>query len=255
MQNRYTADIGDFSKYGLMRMFAKSGLSTALAWYMVPDEAHNADGRHINYIGREKFRQCDPLLHEVMAEIVSTGQRNIRSVEKSHILGKETLFHSEILDFSHVLPLSDHKGRAIRGQLREKWLSDCVTQTKGRDAVFFDPDNGIQGSQPRPLSNRGPKYLYWSDLSPFISRNQSLVIYNHASRQGGIYDQISRRLLEVRERVPYGSNAFAMLWRSFSVRYYLVVPTPAHQKLILSVCKNMMCGSWGHKGLFELVQK
>ena len=38
MQNRYTGDVGDFSKYGLMRAFAKSGLSTALAWYLVPDE-------------------------------------------------------------------------------------------------------------------------------------------------------------------------------------------------------------------------
>ena len=253
MQNRYTADIGDFSKYGLMRAFAKAGLSTALAWYLVPDESHNFDGKHTAYIGRERFRRCDSALHDLMADLVSTGQRNIQAVEKSNILGPDTLFHSEPLDFSRLPPLSGRQGRSRRGQVRDRWLSDCVARTKGRDVVFFDPDNGLEGSNPSPLSAKGPKFLYWSDLLPFVGRNQSLVIYNHASRQGSIYDQISKRFAAVKDHIPSRAHAVAMLWRSFSVRYYLIIPAPETRDVIMSACEKMISGSWGQKGLFELV--
>ena len=254
MQNRYTGDIGDFSKFGLMRAFAKAGLSTALAWYLVPDETHNFDGKHISYIGREKFRRCDPELHDVMANLVSTGQRNIQAVEKSDILGADTLFHGDPLDFSRLPPLSGRQGRWQRGQARDRWLLDCVARTRDRDVVFFDPDNGLESSNPRPLSAKGPKFLYWSDLLPFVGRNQSLVIYNHASRQGPIYDQISKRLAGVKDHIPYGAQAVAMLWRSFSVRYYLIIPAPEMRDVILSACERMISGSWGQRGLFELVK-
>ena len=255
MQNRYTGDIGDFSKYGLMRAFAKSGLSNALAWYLVPDETHNFDGKHTAYIGREKFRRCDPALHDAMAQLVSTGQRNIRAVEKSKILGEETLFHGDPLDFSRLLPLSGRQGRWQRGQVRNRWLSDCVVQTAGRDVVFFDPDNGLQAKNPSPLSAKGTKFLYWSDLLPFVDRNQSLVIYNHASRQGSIYEQITQRLAEVKDHIPYGANAVAMLWRSYSVRYYLIIPAPETREVILSACEKVISGPWGEKGLFEIVRE
>ena len=255
MQNRYTGDIGDFSKYGLMRAFAKSGLSTALAWYLVPDETHNFDGKHTAYIGREKFRRCDPALHDAMAQLVSTGQRNIRAVEKSKILGADTLFHGDPLDFSHLPPLSGRQGRWQRARVRDRWLLDCVAQTTGRDVVFFDPDNGLETNNPSPLSAKGPKFLYWSDLLPFVDRNQSLVIYNHASRQGSIYEQITKRLAEVKDHIPYGANAVAMLWRSFSVRYYLIIPAPETREVILSACERVISGPWGKKGLFELVKE
>ena len=49
MQNRYTGDVGDFAKYGLMRQFGRAGFRMALAWYLFPDEGHNADGKHIVY--------------------------------------------------------------------------------------------------------------------------------------------------------------------------------------------------------------
>ena len=130
-----------------------------------------------------------------------------------------------------------------------------MAQTTGRDVVFFDPDNGIKSNNPSPLSAKGPKFLYWSDLLPFVGRNQSLVIYNHASRRGSIYDQITKRLAEAKDHIPSRSNAVAMLWRSFSVRYYLIIPAPETREVILSACEKVISGPWGEKGLFELVRE
>ena len=102
MQNRYTGDVGDFAKYGLMRQFSDAGFSTALSWYLFPNENHNADGKHIAYIGRDEFKKCDPKLHDQMERLVNNNQRNINAVEKSKILGVNTQFHSEVLDLSNV---------------------------------------------------------------------------------------------------------------------------------------------------------
>ena len=49
MQNRYTGDIGDFGKLGLLRVLHSAGLSIGVNWYLTPDETHNGDGRHIAY--------------------------------------------------------------------------------------------------------------------------------------------------------------------------------------------------------------
>ncbi len=46
MQDRYTADIGDFGKYGLLRALCSpvddgSNAWLGLVWYLVPDESLN----------------------------------------------------------------------------------------------------------------------------------------------------------------------------------------------------------------------
>ena len=62
MQDRYTGDIGDFGKLGLLRQLASTGLSIGVNWYRTPDETHNSDGLHVGYLQKEQFRTCDPAL-------------------------------------------------------------------------------------------------------------------------------------------------------------------------------------------------
>ncbi|MAH83392.1 MAG: hypothetical protein CBB68_03395 [Rhodospirillaceae bacterium TMED8] len=255
MQNRYTCDVGDFAKYGLMRSFHAAGFRTALAWYLSSDEGHNSDGKHIAYLGFDEFRRCDPKLYDQLKTMVDGNNRHISAIEGSKILGADTLFHSELLDFNDLPSLLCKAGKHKREERRKKWLSNCKTETKDAEVAFFDPDNGIAGNKPRPLASKGPKFLYWSDLDTFIDREQSLVIYNHASRNGTVYNQITSRLSEIKGHVPYGSNAFAMLWRRYSVRYFLVIPTDDMKSRISSTCDDMIAGPWGQGKFFELVKK
>ena len=57
MQDRYTGDIGDFSKLGVLRALQNAGLSIGLNWYLTPDETHNSDGRHVNYLDQDEYRE------------------------------------------------------------------------------------------------------------------------------------------------------------------------------------------------------
>ncbi|MBR3160975.1 MAG: hypothetical protein IKF14_17965 [Atopobiaceae bacterium] len=60
MLNRYTGDIGDYSKLGLLRALRSAGFLIGLNWYLTPDETHNSDGRHVGYLGQDEYRACDP---------------------------------------------------------------------------------------------------------------------------------------------------------------------------------------------------
>lgn len=60
MQNRYTADIGDYGKLGLLRCLEKTGLKIGVNWYLTPDEGHNEDGRFIQYAHDEAYQPYDP---------------------------------------------------------------------------------------------------------------------------------------------------------------------------------------------------
>ena len=59
MQNRYVGDVGDFGKFGMLRCMENSGLSIGVNWYLVEDENHNNDGKHIGYVKDDKYRGCD----------------------------------------------------------------------------------------------------------------------------------------------------------------------------------------------------
>ena len=49
MQGRYAGDIGDYVKFSLLRAIADPG-DLGVIWYLYPDERHNNDGRHIEYL-------------------------------------------------------------------------------------------------------------------------------------------------------------------------------------------------------------
>lgn len=55
MQDRYTGDVGDFGKLGMLRLIEKSGLSVGVNWDLVRDELHNNDGKNVGYLDDKKF--------------------------------------------------------------------------------------------------------------------------------------------------------------------------------------------------------
>ena len=92
MQNRYTGDIGDFGKLGLLRRISESGFSIGVNCYLTPDESHNGDGRHIGYLRNEAFRVCDEQLWRVLGDIVESGRR-----EEWHSRAKQLLQGCDIV--------------------------------------------------------------------------------------------------------------------------------------------------------------
>ena len=101
MQNRYFGDVGDFSKYGMLRVLLKSGLKVGINWYLFPDQGHNKDGKHTAYLVNDthELRNCDVFLYDFLKKSIS-GKRHISIIENSELLGS-TIYYSKSLEVAN----------------------------------------------------------------------------------------------------------------------------------------------------------
>lgn len=85
MQDRYAADIGDYVKLAILRRLG-IGHQLDVLWWLYPDEAHNADGKHISYLAMpELWRRRDPGLFDALKVIVEENRRNVAALEAAQL--------------------------------------------------------------------------------------------------------------------------------------------------------------------------
>jgi hypothetical protein len=143
MQNKYVGDIGDYGKYGLLRDLFSSDHKLGIIWYLVPDERHVNDGRYIDYLSKNRFQDCDSELFLILKSIVFGGRRDITAIKQLKIFPAQTVFYSEILTYSNIRG-NTPTGRQKRLELREQWLRGALETATNCDAIFLDPDNGLE---------------------------------------------------------------------------------------------------------------
>ena len=144
MQDRYVGDIGYYLKLGILRALS-SGHRLGVAWWLFPDEARNGDGRNIGYLNRsEQWRHFDPNLFDMLVGVVSSGQRNVRTLEASDSL-PGAIFAGEVIPSDGPL--------AKRQQVRHEWFVRKKDSLTGADLVFVDPD----GLEPSSYSHGSAK--------------------------------------------------------------------------------------------------
>ena len=251
MQDRYFGDIGDFAKYGLLRAVTagKPPLSLAVLWYLVPDERHNKDGRHIDYLDPTEenpgLSASATRLYDKLGELVRTGVRRVSAVPEHNLLPPGTTYHDRRLDYSHV-PRAE-RPRCV------SWLTSALQAAEGADVVFLDPDNGLEVRQ-GPWDDLGPKYVFYDDLAWF-SPAQTIVVYQHSARTAGVTFrmQLQDRMQELHRRLDRPREAlFAMRWRRISARAFIFAAAAPHRATIRQRLALMLEGPWGKH--FELVE-
>ena len=104
VQDRYFGDIGDFAKFGLLRGVVANDPAFRLGvlWYLVPDESHTNDGRHVAYLesspkNKKRYRSCDPVLYDKLGDLVRAGKRTVSSIVESGLLPSQTVYHDQPL--------------------------------------------------------------------------------------------------------------------------------------------------------------
>ncbi len=202
MQNRYSGDIGDYSKFVLLRkLFPSSDYKIGLVWYLYPDESHNDDGRHVGYVHKGEYIECDPELIIGLSNVIS-GERSIRELEGANLLPKETVYFSDPLDFHILFPLQTKEQKNLRHELRIKWLDSAYKTVGSCDVVMLDPDNGLEiKSCPKINQSKSGKFAYYQDVQQFFSLGNVCVIYHHLNRIGSHESQIELRAKELKEKV------------------------------------------------------
>ena len=264
MQDRYAGDIGDYSKFGLLRWlcgarYVDDGptLRLGLLWYLFDGKDSQApnDGKYTNYLMAQTgvaatLPKCDQKLYDKLRVLVVSGRRSVAALEKSGVLPPDTLYHSDPLNFDDRL--SD-----TWAEKRRKWLKDGLENVKGTGIVCLDPDNGLEVPSINRLSPKGPKCAFFDDLLPIWKRGQSLVIYQHANRKKGfpVPAQVAQRSEELRNWLS-GAEPVALRFRRYSGRVYFVIAQPHHAETLNARIDSFLESNWrsGRTPHFELVQ-
>ena len=213
MQNRYVGDIGDFGKYGLLRALSE-GRQLGVAWYLYPNEAHNADGSLTEYLSQQgTWRDLDPQLFNVMREIVyGGGRRSVARIKNRNVL-PGAVFADKPLK-TNIPP----GGWRARRQWRTEWFKDVIASLADCDIVFADPDNGLFPNEQWSAS----KQKDWKRLplkeAQALSEKRTAVLYHHNTRRrGGHYAEICHWM----QQLPGCTHAF--YWRRCSNRTFFII--------------------------------
>ncbi len=177
MQHRYVADIGDYLKLSILRTLFPD-VRLGVAWWIFPDEEHNADGGHREYLKREEdWKHFDPPLFEALLSIDEKKERDIRAIEKADIL-PGAVFASDTVP-CEVHPFSR------RPEERQEWLQRVKGKLKSCKAIFLDPDNGIGPERLKLTQRRAGKSVTIAEINEFQENHRTIVVYHHQSRYLG----------------------------------------------------------------------
>ena len=254
MQHRYTADVGDFGKYGLLRSLSglhpaddSPRLTLGIAWYLTPDQSHNADGRHISYLtptprNARLYQACDPTLYDALSRIIQSGHRSINAVQTAGIFDpRSTIYYPRPLDYSAVTA-PNHLVTQERLAQRQHWLAQAVDKLHSRDIIFLDPDNGLEPNI-HPGHRTSNHHAFFDDLKAFRSRsNATLIIYHHLGRQAPANVQVRLKLAQTAHAT--NERPAAALYRRGSLRAFIILPGTGHRDNILTRLHRLAQGPW-----------
>lgn len=218
MQNRYVGDIGDYAKYSFLD-FLSAGQRLGIAWYLFPDESHNADGKHTSYLKEEDlWRHVSPSIFDTLKKIVSEDRRSIKSIEEAGIFPVSTKFASEYLAYT---------GKIVdRAVWRSDWFTRVEEEIEGCDIIFADPDNGFcEDEKFKPATKKNWKRLPLSEAKA-LSSGRTSIFYHHNTRRRGGHELENEYWL-----TQLGMNAFAVKVSAGSARTFFVVnPKESHRE-------------------------
>lgn len=222
MQDRYAGDIGDYVKLALLRALSVDR-RLGVAWYLYPNEAHNADGRHVSYLRQpDKWRHFDPELFDNLAALCA-GARSVEALEASRVI--DAAFFRELLDHG------THPA-AARSFARAQWFDRLLSRLSECDIVFADPDNGLTDDQCKRRSRpRFGKHLPLEEALA-LAANRCAVIYHHNSRFRGGHDaEVEHWGLQL------GDRTIAVRATAFACRtFFIVNPTEEIRARAESFC-------------------
>ena len=241
MQNRYTGDIGDFGKLGLLRQLSRTGLSIGVNWYLTSDETHNGDGRHISYLKNGTFRACDEQLWSALGKIGDSGKREVSALERPDIL--RATFYSRMLDFTGT-------DKTERQMLRWEWHNLAMEKLRACDIVFVDPDNGLMvpSADGTPRSN---KFVLPFELAEYYRAGASVIYYQHKARRPDEFYIAQNKQLIASGAFP-NAETLGLKFKKTSQRYYFCLMQPQHAAIMTHCVERMLKTPW--KNHFVLLE-
>lgn len=167
MKNQYFGDVGDYGKYGLLRLLAKQNIKIAVNWYLTPDD-DTKHGNHTNYLKNYYMGKYDKELFDLLKDMVLTKDRSILSFEERNAIPDAIYYHTPV-DYSG-------KTKAERQESRKQWHANALSACESADLVYLDPDNGAHDAA-NITGKSSLKYCFPEEIADYYNRGQDVVYY------------------------------------------------------------------------------
>ena len=226
MKNQYTADIGDYGKYSLLRHFEDAGVSIGINWYLTEDD-HSNDGKFISYLSDNKMRQYDPKVYDVLRDLLKNSNRSVAGVEKSRLFTNTTYFN-ELMDFS------DSPTEIVN--LRYKWHKRAIDSLEKAELIFLDPDNGLN-TRGESTSRNSEKYVIPSEVYDYYRNAHNVVFYCHKGRRTKEQWEEYKRFMH--NMIPY-SKSFGVTYHKGSQRSYIFLVHPKSYEKYQDIIRTVL---------------
>jgi hypothetical protein len=240
MQNRYVGDIGDYSKFVLIKhLFNKK---VGVIWYLYPNEG-NGDGKFRNY---ENYDLNDKEIVNIMKKFseVEEDKRNIQELE-NELKNNNFTFLSDCIEEDCIF---DSKNRRTH---RENWFDNALKKVQNCDVVFADPDNGTQIKSLNCSKGRkkSGKYIFFDEINKLLENHKTVVIYQHFERSKThklLIDEKEKKLRKELKDKEF--NFYAIKFKRVSTRAYLILSKENLKGEIEKFCNKFT-------GEFELIKE
>ncbi len=225
MQDRYAGDVGDFGKFGMLRLIEKSGISVGINWYLVGDESHNNDGKHIGYLENKEYEGCDDLLLTALNDMIKLNCRSVAELEKCNLLSTQKYYHERLFDE------------------RKQWHKNALETMNGCDLVFLDPDNGLLPKSVSRGSEKSIKYVFPEEIIDYYIAGHSVVFYSHRTREKvGLYLQRFEKLFQSEELKS--ATIKGVSFKRGTIRDYFFIMREEHVAKIEESLATLFAGKW-----------
>lgn len=172
MKNQYVGDVGDYGKYSLLRAFSEAGIRVGINWYLTENDKTN-DGKHVTYLNKKDMRKLDPVVYDVMKQLIDTDCRSVSEVQKSGLI-KDALYYGELLKIEGNPPMKEHR--------RITWFLKSMDALKDADLIYMDPDNGLLENNDF-LAKGADKYVFPDEVKKYYYEGHNVVYYCHKGRR------------------------------------------------------------------------
>lgn len=205
MQNRYAGDIGDFTKFYLIKRIQqirgyRDG-EFGLQWYLNDRPEQNGDGHKTGFLKDPFHLKLDALLAEDLQSTLA--RRSIAALEANVRLPSKVVFFSA--------PVAS--GEPARGQ----WHSSALEKLNSCNAILLDPDNGFR--PPSAKGKRLAKYVLEDEIKDYVENMELTIVYQHFSRR-----RRDQRLEEISAFLKRSvEQPFDHIVFSRAARYYVLI--------------------------------
>jgi hypothetical protein len=235
MRDSYVADVGDFGKYALLRALVGDDRLGVL-WCCNSEPDSTQDGRFTAY---PELRACDPDLYDRLAQLLKAKQRSLAHVESNRLLPSDTLFYCTAMPAPKT-PCFSAAAREAQTRLRCEWFKEAFKKLAETELVFLDPDNGFAAKRAKKHWRSSVKYVFEGEVTGWLNRGQSVVLYQHQQRMNLI-----KQVTEQRKRLAESRACHAVSFHRRAVRIYYILPADDHKSRISERLTCFLAGAWG----------